>query len=221
MIPLLIVFAKNPRPGQVKTRLAEALGSDTAAALYRALAEGVLRRTQAPGAYARAVFFAPADSVREIEAWLPGESCVAQEGADLGARMASAFAWAFARGHETVVLVGTDVPALGRAHIHAALSALDAHDVVLGPAFDGGYYLIALRRPAPQLFEGIAWSTGAVLPQTLDRARAAGLRVATLASLGDVDDVAGLRREWAAVRELLSGALLAELLRAQPDLEGA
>lgn len=214
----LLVFAKAPRPGGVKTRLGAVLAADLAAALYRAMAEAVLVRTrEAP--CARTVFFAPGEAEAEMAAWLPHETLVPQEGDDLGARMAAAFTWAFGTGATKVVLVGTDVPGLSDEHVRAALLALDAHDVVLGPARDGGYYLVALRRPAPALFEGVAWGTADVLAQTLARAEAAGLAVAPLAPLGDVDELADLRREWPALRERLPDALVRALVRAQPDLE--
>jgi hypothetical protein len=95
----------------------------------------------------------------------------------VGARMADAFARAFARGAERVVLVGTDAPGVARETAIAALSALDAADVVIGPAEDGGYYLIALREPRPELFAGVAWSTPSVREETRARAAAAGLSV--------------------------------------------
>jgi uncharacterized protein len=214
----LLVFAKAPRPGGVKTRLGAALGTDLAADLYRAMAEGVLARTRAAPCV-RSVFFAPREAEAEMAAWLPHETLVPQDGADLGARMAAAFAWAFSVGATKVVLVGTDAPGLSDEHVRAALVVLDAHDVVLGPALDGGYYLVALRRPAPALFDGVAWGTADVLAQTVARAEAAGLAVAPLAPLGDVDELADLRREWPALRQRIPDTLVRALVRAHPDLE--
>jgi rSAM/selenodomain-associated transferase 1 len=194
MTASLLVFAKAPEPGLVKTRLAASVGAAAAADLYRVLAERVLAQTAPMGAeYVRVVV---ADGIDAARSWFPGEVCVPQAPGDLGARMAAAAAWAFGRGDERVVLVGTDVPGLGRAHVRAALQALDQHDLVLGPAMDGGYYLIALRRPQPELFEGIAWSTRAVFEATLARARRLGLRVTRLSSLGDIDTLEDLEREW-------------------------
>lgn len=184
----LLVFVKAPRPGQVKTRLAAAIGDERAAAAYRAMAEGVLERT-APLAeeYERLVFYTPDDARDEIARWLGSETLVAQEGPDLGARMDAAFAAAFARGAPSVVLVGSDLPRLDRSHVLDALAALDAHEVVLGPAVDGGYYLIALRERRPELFRDIEWSTAAVLAQTLHRCEALGLHAHLLETLADVD----------------------------------
>lgn len=194
MTDALIVFVKEPRPGRVKTRLAQSLGHERAAAAYRALAEAEIRGT-APAAaeYERRFFFAPAEARAAITGWLgplvAPEPCVChpQDGADLGARMALAFEECFARGARRVAIIGTDVPDCTRVHVNAAFAALDAHDVALGPTHDGGYYLLALSRPRPELFDGIAWSTPAVLPATLARASSLGLRVALLETLRDVD----------------------------------
>ena len=200
----LVVFVKHPRPGAVKTRLAAAIGAEAAALLYRALAEHVLEATTpSPGEYERLVFFDPPESLPATRAWLPGVRLMAQSGDDLGARMADAFARAFARGARRVAIVGTDAPGVSRATVREALSALDAADVVIGPAADGGYYLIALRAPQPELFSGIEWSTPSVREQTLARAAAAGLSPRELAPLRDVDSLDDLRAEWPAVRGLL------------------
>ena len=196
---------KHPRPGEVKTRLAAAIGAEAAALLYRALAEQVLEATTPfPGDYERLVFFDPPESLPGMRDWLPGVRLMAQSGHDLGARMADAFARAFARGARRVAIVGTDAPGVSRATVREALSALDAADVVIGPAADGGYYLIALRAPRPELFSGIAWSTPSVREQTLARAAAAGLSAHELAPLRDVDTLDDLRAEWPAVRRLLA-----------------
>jgi rSAM/selenodomain-associated transferase 1 len=187
---------KAPRPGAVKTRLAAEIGDARAAAAYRALAEGVLARTAAQaGEYQRLVFFAPADARAEIATWLPGETLVAQQGDDLGARMHHAFAHAFAEGAEAIVLVGSDVPRLTRAHVTAAFDALERVPVVLGPAADGGYYLIALRSPQPGLFRGILWGSNSVRQATLQRAAPLALDVYLLEMLRDVDTAADLEAE--------------------------
>ncbi len=123
--------------------------------------------------------------------------------------MSGAFARAFARGAERVAIIGTDSPAVSRATAVEALDALSAADVVLGPAEDGGYYLLALRRPQPELFEGVAWSTSSVLADTVARARKAGLSVRLLSPLRDIDTPEDLRAEWPRVRLLLE---------ARPDL---
>ena len=200
----LVVFLKHPRPGAVKTRLAAAIGAEAAADLYRALAERALEATTPLAEdFERLVFFDPPESLPQMREWLPGVRLLAQSGHDLGARMADAFARAFARGASRVAIVGTDAPGVSRATVTEALSALDTADVVIGPADDGGYYLIALRAPRPELFAGIEWSTPGVRGQTLALAAAAGVSVRELGRLRDVDTLDDLRAEWPAVRALL------------------
>jgi len=205
----LVVFVKSPRPGAVKTRLSSAIGPAAAAGLYRALAEHVLEATTPAGEYERLVFFDPKDALEEMRAWLPGVRLLAQSGDDLGARMADAFARAFARGARRVAIVGTDAPGVSRETVDQALAALDGADVVIGPAEDGGYYLLALRAPRPELFAGIAWSTPTVCEQTLQRAAASALAVHRLPRCRDIDTLEDLRLEWPRLEAILA---------AQPDL---
>jgi rSAM/selenodomain-associated transferase 1 len=195
---VLIVLLKRPVAGEAKTRLIPALGAEDAAHLYRLLAEAVMRST-APshGEYARRLFAAPAGSVGEIERWFPGEICRPQAAGDLGTRLATAFDEAFASGAARAVIIGSDAPALGADDVRKALAALDHADVVLGAAEDGGYTLIALARPAPELFRDIAWSTPQVLAATRTRAEEAGLAVHVLAPpFRDIDTLDDVRAEW-------------------------
>lgn len=214
MTDVLIAFVKEPRPGQVKTRLARDLGAELAASLYRRLAELELRHTQPEaGEYERVVYFAPAGAEPEIASWLPGETLEAQSGADLGARMARAFEQVLERGARRAVIVGSDVPWVSRGHVRQALAALEAHDVALGPTGDGGYYLLALARPLPELFERMPWSTPQVLPETLARAAALGLSVSGLEPLDDIDTLVDLERAFSRLRPLLDPELSLRLER--------
>ena len=188
----LLVFVKAPRPGEVKTRLAAEIGAAEAARVYREMAERVLAATLPGDDYARLVFFAPPSARDEVARWLPSETLVAQQGEDLGRRMDAAFAEAFARGATRAALIGTDVPRLSRAHVAEALAALESRPVALGPATDGGYYLIALRQRRPELFEGIEWGTRSVRAATLERCAALGLEVHLLPPLSDVDTLADM-----------------------------
>ena len=186
----LIVFTRRPEPGRSKTRLIPVLGADGAADLQRQMtlhtvahAREVARREP----IALEVRFADgtADPMRE---WLGGGMDYFPQGeGDLGARMEGAFRDAFSRGAERVVLVGTDCPGLEAPVMRAAFAALRRKEVVLGPATDGGYWLIGLRRPAPELFTDMPWSTGSVFERTRDRARSLGLSVHFLETLPDVD----------------------------------
>ena len=110
-----------------------------------------------------------------------------QRGADLGERLASAFAELLAGPGDRAVVMGSDCPDLSPALLGEAFAALGDHDLVLGPVGDGGYYLIGLRRPVPDLFEGVSWGTDRVLAQALERAQRMGLSVATLGMLDDID----------------------------------
>jgi rSAM/selenodomain-associated transferase 1 len=197
----VVVFVKHPRPGEVKTRLVPALGAEGAAGLYRVLVEAALAATTpAAGEFERLVFFDPPAAADAMRAWLPGVRLRRQGGGDLGARMADAFERVFARGASRVAIVGSDVPGVDRRRVVEALEALDAADVVLGPAADGGYYLIALSRPRPELMEGVPWSTPAVLDATLARASTLGLKVHRQPVLRDLDTIEDLRAEWPRLR---------------------
>ena len=115
------------------------------------------------------------------------EAFIRQDAGDLGARLIYAVEDAFKEGSDRIVIVGTDIPGIDNAILAQAFQALDKVDVVLGPAHDGGYYLIGMKRPIPQLFRNISWSTSEVLQQTLQAARGAGLVVKLLRPLQDID----------------------------------
>lgn len=195
----MLVFVRAPERGRVKTRLAAAIGDDAALRVYRRLAEHALRETAAladEGVQVR-VHHTPADAGPVVRAWLgEGPAYLPQAAGDLGARMEDAFARAFAGGAERVVIVGSDLPELSADLLRRAFDALDAHPAVLGPARDGGYYLMGLTRPVPGLFDGIAWSTPQVLAATLERFRAAGIVPAMLETLADVDEAEDLPAGW-------------------------
>jgi rSAM/selenodomain-associated transferase 1 len=203
---VLAIFVKEPRPGLVKSRLAAAVGPEAAASVYRVLAEEVVRRT-APrrGEFDRVLVFDPPSAGASVGDWLGVEASLLlpQSSGDIGMRMERAFAELLARGARRVALVGTDVPALGREDVRDALDSLDGHDMAIGPATDGGYYLIALKGPHPELFEGIGWSGPDVLADTLDRASRRDLSVRVLRTIGDVDTVEDLAAEWPRVGPLL------------------
>jgi uncharacterized protein len=160
--------------------------------------------TPAAGEYERLVLFDPPEALAGMRAWLPGTRLLPQSGGDLGARMRDAFDRAFARGAARVALVGTDAPDLSRETVVQAFSALGAADVVLGPSPDGGYCLIALRAPRPELFAGIEWSTPRVREETRSRAAAAGLTVHELEALADVDTPDDLRAAWPRIEAVLA-----------------
>ena len=191
----LIVMLKAPVAGRVKTRLAEAIGPDAACLAYRQLVETLFARLADAGPIS--VHYAPGDTPTEkvMRAWLgDGYRYVPQSNGDLGARMQSAVETAFAKGARTAILLGGDCPYIDQMRVREVERRLERYDAVIGPSVDGGYYLLGLRRPTPCLFQGIPWSTETVLKTTLARAENAGLSVALLDLLEDVDDVASWKR---------------------------
>ena len=186
MASKLIIFVKAPRPGEVKTRLAKTLGRDRACAAYRKLVDRLLSNLKSLSDVE--LCYAPPEAEKEIAPWLrPDWRAVPQTAGNLGARLSNAFARAFASGAERVVVIGSDCPYVTAKDITEAFEKLAERDVAVGPATDGGYWLIGLRQPQPALFEKIAWSTDAVLAETLSRARAGGLKIHLLRLLSDVD----------------------------------
>jgi rSAM/selenodomain-associated transferase 1 len=201
---LLLVFVKWPEPGATKTRLIPALGAEAAARLYRRLAEtGMAATRPQAGEYERLLCFSPPDAQGAIRAWFPEEALWAQPEGDLGHRMASAFDEAFRRGAERVALVGTDIPWITSGLVARSFDALAGADLVLGPAHDGGYYLVALGGRQPELFAGIEWSTPGVLAATRDRAATLGLETRLLEPLHDLDTVRDLHETWDRLDPLL------------------
>jgi rSAM/selenodomain-associated transferase 1 len=199
---LLIVFAKAPRAGFAKTRLAAALGEAGAARIARALLDSALRAAIAAANAAGAsveLCAAPTPDDTAFGRWrrTPGLRLAAQGEGDLGARMRRAFERARDSGARRVLLLGTDAPALDAAALAAALAALDHQDAVLVPAHDGGYAAIGLRlrrgRPLPRVFEAMPWSTAAVWRRTQARLVRAGHRVKRMPAVADIDTPADLR----------------------------
>jgi rSAM/selenodomain-associated transferase 1 len=202
-------MVKAPRAGQVKTRLCPPLSPEEAAALAACFARDMVRNALS---ITRHVFIAytPAAGRETLEALLPsGLLWTPQRGEDLGARMQAALEDVSAQGYGPLALIGTDSPTLPLSILQTAFDRLSAGqaDMVIGPADDGGYYLIGLREPAAGLFDHIAWSTAQARAATLRNAAALGLRAALLPPWYDVDtpdDLLRLREELradAAARE--------------------
>lgn len=194
----ILVFVRAPVAGRVKTRLAAEIGADAALHVYRRLAEHTAAQAKALGKdVASRVHFTPANAENDVRNWLGGGvGYLPQEGGDLGERMGAAFAAAFAAGHRRVVIVGSDLPGLTAGLLRDAFHRLDSHPVVLGPARDGGYYLLGMTTLVPEIFRDIPWSTGAVLDATLQRLAALGIVPALLPVLADVDVAPDLPEGW-------------------------
>lgn len=191
------MMARLPVPGNVKTRLIPALGAQGACQLYRALARhcAVEVFALASTGEADAEVWHDRGTARQMRAFLgPLPRYRPQPDGDLGARLGQVFMAAASEGRDRCAIVGSDCPGMEARHLRQALALQRDHDLVLGPASDGGYWLIGLRsaalgRALPVLFQGIAWSTDRVLTQTLEAAAKAGLSLALLDELGDVDDL--------------------------------
>lgn len=186
----LIVFTRYPEPGSTKTRLIPALGPAGAADLARRLGLDTLAWALALARQEPLRLEVRHDGGDEVamRTWLGRAPLYRPQGpGDLGQRMARALHQALQEGEQRVVLVGTDCPGRDDRLLSRAFSALATHDLVLGPARDGGYHLVGLRRPAPEIFEGIAWGGQRVLSQTLAAAGRAGLSMHLLGTLPDID----------------------------------
>jgi uncharacterized protein len=189
------VLAKAPLPGLAKTRLIPALGPQGAARLQRQLTRGALRTALDAGLGAVTLWCTPDAQHRFFRALqqTTAVACRVQPEGDLGQRMHTAFQWHCAQG--PLLLTGTDCPALTPAHLQrAAWALLAGDDAVFYPAEDGGYVLVGLRQPQVELFQNMPWSTDAVMAQTRQRARAAGLRLRELETLWDLDLPSDLAR---------------------------
>ncbi len=209
----LIIFLKYPEPGKVKTRLAQDIGNEKACAIYKSLAENVIKNIFAknPGTYDVHIFFTPADKETEIKDWLKpfihGNRGVKtqfshQEGRNLGERMSNAFKEILQeKGCKKCIMIGTDCPEIDATLIENAFDVLKEKDVVIGPCKDGGYYLLGMSRLIPvsfeqgfisDLFVDIDWSTDRVFEQTMEKIRENNLSCSILKTLVDIDTIEDL-----------------------------
>lgn len=192
----LILFTRFPEAGKCKTRLIPALGAEGAAELQRRLGAEMATRMLNFAKTSKVVLEIRYEggNQKAMTDWL-GKAipCLPQGGGDLGERLARTFTQAFAEGFEAVVVMGADCPGLDREIMTRAFAALERAELVLGPASDGGYYLVGLSRPAPPLFSGIPWGGAQVLTTTLDRAKNLQLTHLLLKTLSDIDRPEDLR----------------------------
>lgn len=186
----LIVFVRHPEPGQVKTRLARTCGDIFAAKIYGFFVDDLLAAL-ASGSHHLEIFFTPAEREIEIRQRFGGQfSYTPQQGEELGERMENAFRCCFAKGFAATLLIGSDSPDLTAEVIELAFHALeDGQDAVVGPAFDGGYYLIGFRSAAfhPIVFQEMPWGEHNVCEKTLNRLQARGYRIHLAPSWHDID----------------------------------
>jgi hypothetical protein len=192
---LILLFVKAPQRGQVKSRLAAVLGQDAALELYRNFVLDTLATIETIGIPCR-ICYHPPGSGETVKDWLGDHfPYMPQEGNNIGERMEWAFRRAFSEGVSRAVLIGSDIPDLPPEMFDRAFQSLNDHGAVIGPALDGGYYLIGFNRDAffPGVFSGIEWSTGDVLSRTMQTFDHAGRRVEQLPPWRDMDTVEDLK----------------------------
>ncbi len=192
-----MIFIKYPDPGNVKTRLQPDLTSEDAASLYRAIVEDIVSRFKNPLDYDLYLFYSPGKAGLEFEKWLGSSfKYVAQQGRDLGEKMYNAFVWASEQSYEQSVLIGSDLPTIESELIDETFDKLENSDVVLGPAVDGGYYLIGMKKPNKQIFENIHWGNDVVYSATFKNASRQKLAVTKMKMLRDLDTMTDVLRLW-------------------------
>ncbi|ARS34436.1 TIGR04282 family arsenosugar biosynthesis glycosyltransferase [Pontibacter actiniarum] len=193
---LLLLFVRNPELGKVKTRLAATVGPEKALQVYIRLLEHTREVTRQLPVH-KLVYYT--DEVKPDDLW-PNETYEkrVQPGGDLGVKMQAAFASAFEEGYSSVVIIGSDCLQLTSDIIADAYQKLASHEVVVGPALDGGYYLLGMNRLYPQLFQNKRWSTAHVFPDTVQDLQDLDLPYALLPRLSDVDHAEDLDEDWLA-----------------------
>ena len=186
----IIIFVRHPEIGKVKTRLAKSIGDEKALQIYKKLLQHTLDITSAVEA-AKFVFYT--EEIQEQDLWSkPNYTKCKQDGTDLGERMKNAFSFVFSKGFTHLVIVGSDCYQLKSNTIELAFSHLADNDFVLGPAVDGGYYLLGMNRLYSEVFENKIWSTSHVAEQTISDVERLGLSFKLLQTLNDVDEVEDL-----------------------------
>jgi rSAM/selenodomain-associated transferase 1 len=188
---LLGLLAKYPEAGKVKTRLAVDIGEEGAARIYRELAERVFKNTTPEHAsdFERVIFYSPAGMRARFESWMPGEKLLPQKGRDIGDIMWTALKDLFDSGASKAVITGVDIPDLDAEVVRDAFLALESVEVVIGPADDGGYYLIGMKDLRREIFEGPSWGTGKVFAETVEILKRHGLSYSTVKTLFDIDRI--------------------------------
>lgn len=202
----LFIMTRFPEAGRTKTRLIPALGAEGAAQLQRQMTEYLLTRFQRlrHSCQLRLEVHFTGGSAAQMTHWLGDHVRLKPQcPGHLGQRLSHAFEQGFGIGLERILMVGSDCPGIGKTQIVQALNRLDTHDVVLGPAEDGGYYLVGLKAPQPELFERISWGQSCVLDQTVAIAARHDLSVSLLSPLPDIDRPEDLHL-WEAARRAIA-----------------
>jgi rSAM/selenodomain-associated transferase 1 len=202
----LLFFVRNPLPGRVKSRLAKVLGEEVVADLYKSFILDMLSALEKKD-FPLSVCFYPADSLADIKRVLGDHyRYQPQQGTDLGERMDRCFSEVFSAGVNRAILIGSDVPDLSMAIIDEAFASLQGADIVIGPALDGGYYLIGFTKDnfTPGVFRGLPWGTETVLQQTIDRLKNLRRTFHLLPTWEDIDTLKDLKNFFERNRETRS-----------------
>jgi len=186
----LVIFVRNPIYGQVKTRLAKDIGDERALAIYLQLLEHTLQITRVLS-FRKFIYYA--DEVSDYDLWsVPGYTKRKQHGNDLGERMLNSFKELFDQGFNRIIIIGSDCLQLQTENLQEAVTLLESNTAVIGPASDGGYYLLGLTKLYPDLFVNKPWSTDQVFAKTIDDFNNQGISYALLEELSDIDDITDL-----------------------------
>ncbi len=214
----VIIFARSPKLGQVKTRLAESLGNEFALKFYTLCAKHVFDECRKLSSYnTRLYIFFAGDNAGGIKK-LTGNSFsyFLQSGNDLGQRMENAFNLVFKTGAKKVLIIGTDVPDIDSSLIENSFELLNINDLVIGPSLDGGYYLLGLKKPYNDLFYNISWSTKSVFEETLKKIKSKKIKFKVTARLYDIDTEDDLRKWLSALNTNKNNSFKNKILKDLP-----
>jgi rSAM/selenodomain-associated transferase 1 len=206
----LAVMAKAPIPGTVKTRMVPPLTHEQAAELSQALLLDQLDHLTGLGDVELYVPFTPVDAKSFMKSIVPASfQCFHQRGDDLGERMHEVFAELWRRGHRNLVLIGSDLPVVPLVFLRDAFKVLEREDrqLVFGPSEDGGYYLVGMNQPTPEIFDGMSWSHDQVLAQTTEKLTGLGIDFGLLPGWLDLDTIEDLKRFRAEADPAIRGAM--------------
>ena len=194
MSRVLIVFTRNLIKGKVKTRIAKKLGDETAFAVYRYLLKNIMKlTTNIKSDIQVSVYYS--EFIDKADHWPGNIRKELQKGDDLGTRMGHALSHEFSHNKQQVCIIGSDVFNLDESIIHSAFDLLSSHDVVIGPASDGGYYLLGMNNYHKELFEGFNWGSNSILSDTIKRIESLAMGYVLLPELNDVDEVQDIPAE--------------------------
>ena len=186
----LVIFVRNPILGQVKTRLAKDIGDERALEIYLQLLQHTLKITRGLS-FRKFIYYA--DEVSDYDLWsVPGYTKRKQNGTDLGERMLNSFKELFEQSFNRIIIIGSDCLQLQTENLQEAVALLESNVAVMGPASDGGYYLLGLTKLYPELFVNKPWSTDQVFAKTIDDFNNLGISYALLEELSDIDDITDL-----------------------------